>query len=114
MRHHNKNRKFGRVRKVRKALLNSLIRSLFLHGKIETTEAKARELRPLVEKIITKCKNPTVAVKRFVVAKIGPKASKLAIDISEKYKSKNGGYTRIVKSKTRISDGSKMAIIEFV
>lgn len=115
MRHHNQNRKFGRVRKVRKALLNSLARSLVLHEKIETTEPKAKELRPFVEKLITKGKTPTVAARRALSEKVGPKASKLIADnLSKKYESKKGGYTRITKSRKRLSDGSRMAIIEFV
>ena len=115
MRHHNQNRKLGRVRKVRKALLNSLARSLVLHGKIETTEPKAKELRPFIEKLITKGKAATVPVRRIIGTKIGSSAAKILIDtLSKKYTSQKGGYTRIVKSKRRISDGSKMAIIEFV
>ena len=115
MRHHNANRKFSRVRKVRKALINSLARSLVLHEKIETTEPKAKELRPFIEKLITKGKLQTVAVRRDIGTKIGPKATKTLIEkLSKKYADKNGGYTRIIKLKRRLSDGSKMAIISFV
>lgn len=115
MRHHNQNRKFGRVTKVRKALVNSLARSLVLHEKIETTLPKAKELRPFVEKLITKGKLKTVAARRAIGEKVGPKASKILVDtLSKKYDDRKGGYLRITKSKTRLSDGSKMAIIEFV
>ena len=115
MRHHNHNRKFSRVRKVRKALINSLARSLVLHQKIETTEPKAREIRPFVEKLVTKAKLQTIAARRSIIEKVGPKASKFLIDdISKKYENRKGGYTRIIKMKRRLSDGSKMAIIEFV
>ncbi|NLE07529.1 MAG: 50S ribosomal protein L17 [Parcubacteria group bacterium] len=115
MRHHNANRKFGRVRKVRVALLNSLARSLVLHKKIETTEPKAKELRPFIEKLVTKSKLQTVASRRAVSAKIGPKATKILFDdISKKYDDRKGGFTRIVKTGRRLSDGSKMAIIEFI
>lgn len=115
MRHHNQNRKFGRVRKVRKALLNSLARSLVLHEKIETTEPKAKELRPFIEKLVTKGKSKTVAARRALAVKVGPKASKMIVDeLSSRYEDKKGGYTRITKSRRRLSDGSKMAIIEFV
>ena len=115
MRHHNANRKFGRVRKVRKALLNSLARSLVLHQKIETTEAKAKELRPFVEKLVTKGKLQTVASRRVITAVIGPKATKIVVDtLAKEYENRKGGFTRITKSKTRLSDGSKMAIIAFV
>jgi large subunit ribosomal protein L17 len=115
MRHHNANRKLSRVRKVRKALIFSLARSLVLYEKIETTEPKAKELRPFIEKLITKGKASTIVSRRVIGAKIGPKAAKILIDtLSKKYKNRNGGFTRITKSKTRASDGSKMAIIEFV
>ncbi|MFH0804431.1 MAG: 50S ribosomal protein L17 [Candidatus Zambryskibacteria bacterium] len=115
MRHHNANRKLSRVRKVRKALINSLARSLVLHQKIETTEPKAKELRPFVEKLITKGKIQTVANRRAIGAKIGTNAGKILVDtLSKKYADRKGGYTRITKSKRRPSDGSKMAIIEFI
>jgi large subunit ribosomal protein L17 len=115
MRHHKQNRKLGRVRKVRKALMNSLARSLVLHEKMETTEPKAKELRPFVEKIITKGKKQDVATRRAISATIGPKAAKILVDtISKKYADRKGGFTRITKSKKRLSDGSRMAIIEFV
>lgn len=115
MRHHNQNRKLGRVRKVRKALINSLARSLVLHEKMETTEPKAKELRPFIEKLVTKGKLQNVAARRVISASVGPKAAKIIVDtLSKKYADRKGGYTRITKSKRRMSDGSKMAIIEFV
>jgi large subunit ribosomal protein L17 len=115
MRHHNANRKLGRVRKQRKALINSLARSLVLHQKIETTEPKAKELKPFIEKLVTKGKIGTLAARRIIGVKIGQSAAKTLIDtLSKKYEDRNGGYTRITKSKRRLSDGSKMAIIEFV
>jgi large subunit ribosomal protein L17 len=115
MRHHNANRKFSRVRKVRVALVNSLARSLVLHQKIETTEPKAKEIRPFVEKLITKAKLKTVAARRAIGIKIGQKATKMLVDdIAPKYEDRKGGFLRITKSKRRPSDGSSMAIIEFV
>ncbi|MBN2094164.1 MAG: 50S ribosomal protein L17 [Candidatus Zambryskibacteria bacterium] len=115
MRHHNKNRKLGRVRKVRKALINSLARSLVLHEKIKTTEIKARELRPFAEKLITKGKLGTIAARRAVIERIGSKAGKKLMDeLAKKYEDRKGGFTRIIKSKRRLSDGSKMAFIEFI
>jgi large subunit ribosomal protein L17 len=115
MRHHNQNRKLSRVRKTRKALLNSLARSLILHEKIKTTEAKAKELRPFVEKLVTKSKMQTVTARRAAIGKIGKVAAKkLFGDISKKYENRKGGYSRITKIQGRLSDGSKMAIIEFV
>ncbi len=115
MRHHNANRKFGRVTKVRKALVNSLARSLVLHEKIETTEPKAKELRPFIEKLITKGKAQTVEARRAITTKIGREATKILVDtLSPKYNDRKGGYTRITKMKRRLSDGSPMAVIEFV
>lgn len=115
MRHHNANRKFGRVTKVRKALVNSLARSLVLHERIETTEPKAKELRPFVEKLITKGKLGTIAARRDIGERVGPMAAKMIVDtLSKKYENRAGGYTRIIKMKRRLSDGADMALIEFV
>ncbi len=115
MRHHNQNRKFNRVTKVRKALINSLARSLVLHNRIETTEAKAKELRPFVEKLITQGKLQTVAARRAVEVKVGKTATKLLVDtLVKKYADRKGGYLRIFKAKNRMSDGAKMAIISFI
>lgn len=115
MRHHDKNRKLGRVKKVRKALLSSLALSLITKNKIKTTEAKAKELRPYVEKLVTTGKKNTLKSHRDIIAKIGEKgAKKIVSDLSIKFKERNGGYTRITKIPRRISDGSAMAYIEFV
>ncbi len=114
MRHHNTNRKFGRVRKQRKALLNSLARSLVLKSKIKTTEPKAKEVRPFVEKIITLGKKNTLSSKRMVIDKIGVLAAKKVEKYAKEYDKRNGGYTRILKTDRRKSDGAPMAIIEFV
>ena len=118
MRHHNTNRKFGRVRKQRKALLRSLVISLVDHERIETTEAKAKELRPFIEKIITKSKKDSVSTKRLLISKLCRGANstvkKLIEMIAPKYKDREGGYTRITKLAVRQGDASPMAQIEFV
>jgi len=115
MRHHNVNRKFGRVQKQRKALLNTLAQSLVLRQKIKTTEPKAKELRPFVEKLVTNAKKGTVAARRSISTFISKEAAKVLVDtLSKKYDNRNGGYTRIIKTGRRRSDGSPMAIIEFV
>lgn len=118
MRHHNTIRKFGRVKKVREALLRLLARALILEGKIKTTEAKAKELRPFVEKLVTKAKNATLVSRRLLISRLGAvekEPVKILIDvIAPKYKTRSGGYTRIIKIAPRKSDGSKMAVIEFV
>ena len=116
MRHHNTNRKFGLERGQRKALLRSLVRSLVLHGKIQTTSEKAKELRPIVEKLVTRAKSASIPARRLLQSKTGSAyvADKLIVDIAPKYKSRSGGYTRIVKLGTTRNDGSARAIIEFV
>lgn len=117
MRHGNNKRKFGRVRKVRVALINSLALNLIVRGKIKTTEPKAKELRPFMEKLVTSAKKGDMATRRLVIAKLmnrRPEVKKLFEVIAPKYKDKNGGYTRILKLGARKSDGAKMAVIEFV
>jgi len=115
MRHHNANRKFGREKNQRVALLRSLAYSLVLKGKIKTTEPKAKELRPYVEKLITLGKKQTLASRRLLESRVGAGAAKkIAGTLSTTYKERAGGYTRITKLTPRVSDGSKMAVIEFV
>lgn len=115
MNHHKAKRKFGRVRKVRNALMKSLARSLVISGKITTTDAKARELRPYAEKMVTQGRLGTIASRRLLVAKIGVDgAEKLVKEVAPKYADRAGGYTRITKLPRRLSDGSLMAVIEFV
>lgn len=115
MRHHNANRKFGREKNQRVALMRSLAYSLTLKGKIKTTEPKAKELRPFMEKLITLGKKQTLASRRVLESRVGPQAAqKISKDLAKTYKGRNGGYTRITKMTPRISDGSKMAVIEFV
>ena len=115
MNHHKATRKFGREKKVRDGLMKSLALALVLEGKIKTTDAKARELRPFVEKMITTGRSNTVASKRLLVSRIGSiGANKITKDISPKYVGRAGGYTGITKLPARLSDGSLQAIIELV
>lgn len=117
MKHHKKGRKLGRVRKVRTALLRSLARSLILKGKITTTIAKAREVRPFIEKLITLASKNTVTSQRLVSGRLGndkEAASKLAKDIAPKYKDRPGGYTRITKLGAFEDAKRDKAIIELV
>ena len=117
MRHHNSNRTFGRVRKVRTALMRGLALSLIENGKIHTTEAKAKELRPYIERLVTRGKSDTVASRRHVASYLGEPGdavvSKLFTDISKRYVDRNGGYTRIIKL-GETSAGRREACIEFV
>ena len=117
MKHHNGNRKFGRKANVRNALLKSLALSLINEERITTTEAKAKELRPFIEKLVTKAKEDTLNAKRVVVSRLmnrRPEAKKLTDTIAPRYAERAGGYTRILKLPRRLGDGSKMALIEFV
>ena len=116
MRHHDTNRKFGREKKVRTALIRSLAVSLIRDGKIKTTEAKAKELRPFIEKLVSKSRGATLATRRVLIEKIGGKMAvkKLVDDIAPKYEKRTGGYTRITKIAPRAGDAAKMAVIEFV
>ncbi|MCR4330820.1 MAG: 50S ribosomal protein L17 [Patescibacteria group bacterium] len=116
MRHHNANRKFGRTRDERRALMKSLALALVKHEKIKTTQAKAKELRPFVEKMVTRARRGDQAAQRLLVARLGSLsgAKKLIDEIAPRYKERSGGYTRIVKLPARTSDASSMAIIEFV
>ncbi len=115
MRHGNVNRKFGRERGQRAALLKSLARSLVIKGKIKTTEAKAKEIRPYVEKLVTKAKAPTLANRRSLIVSLGAAvtANKI-IRMAGSYTERNGGYLRITKMGPRKGDAAKMAVIEFV
>ncbi len=117
MRHHNSVRKFGRTSNGRRALLKSLALALINHGRIETTEAKAKELRPYVEKLVTKAKDNSVASKRLIIPRLmnrKEESKKLFEEIAPKYKDQKGGYTRIMKLPQRQGDAAKMALIEFV
>jgi large subunit ribosomal protein L17 len=116
MRHGNNNRKFGREQGQRHALLRSLAEALIKKGKICTTEAKAKELRPFVEKLVTMARKNTLASKRLVIARLGTeeRAMPLFKTIAPRYVGRPGGYTRITKLSPRLSDSAKMAIIEFV
>ena len=119
MRHHNSNRKFGRETGVRRALLRSLAANLLIHGKIETTEARAKELRSFVEKLVTTGKKGTLAARRIVQSRLATDAPvpvlRLMKEWAPKYADRHGGYTRVVKMGRRTgSDGAPLAIIEFV
>ena len=115
MRKLNKGRKFSRKIGPRKALLRGLVNNFFMHEKIKTSEAKAKELRSIAEKMITKAKDASLANRRILLQNLTPKMTKKIIDeIAPLYKERNGGYTRIIKLGPRNSDGARMAIIELV
>ena len=116
MRHHNVNRKFGRERKVRRALLRSLAINLIQAGRITTTTAKAKELRPYIEKLITVGKGKTLTKQRLILSRLGQvKAThRLVTEIAPRYDTRAGGYTRIIRLPARQGDASPLALIEFV
>jgi len=116
MRHLNKGRKFGRTHADRKLFLKSLIHNFILSKKIETTEARAKELKTKVDKLVTLAKKQNLASYRLLISRIGEKAAKeLFYNIAPKLENRKGGYTRIIKSpRARKRDASPLAIIEFV
>jgi len=116
MKHLRKGRTLGRKVGPRKALLKNLAKSLILHEKIETTEAKAKELRPFIEKLITQARTPGIHSYRLIMRKLADNlvTDKLVKEIAPKYKGRAGGYTRIVKTGLRAGDAAKMAVIELV
>lgn len=117
MLHHNKTRKFGRERKVRVGFMRSLARALILNEKIITTEARAKSLRPYVEKLVTHSKTDSVAKRRLVAAELGndtESTTKLFAELGPRFKERKGGYVRIVKVGQRAGDASMKAYIGFV
>ena len=97
--------------------MNSLALNLIVREKIKTTEPKAKELRPFIEKLVTQAKKNNLATKRFINSKLFGRrieTKKLFEILAPKYKDRKGGYTRITKLSPRKSDGAKMAVIEFV
>jgi len=116
MNHCKKGRKLGRKRDQKKALLKNLAASLILKEKIKTTEAKAKEVRPFIEKLITKSRIVNnLSVIRYLAKYLPIEARKKIVkEIGPRYQERAGGYTRIVKLGPRKTDGAKMAIIELV
>jgi len=96
MRHHRAKRKFHRVKNQREALIKSLARSLVLQEGITTTVAKAKELRPFVERLVTTSKKDSLAARRAIVAEIGNATAKL-YELRDRFAKREGGYIRIVR-----------------
>lgn len=114
MKHKRKGRKFGRKRDQRRALLKGLAANLILKEKITTTEAKAKELRPFVEKLITRSRSQNLSSIRYLGRFLPIKARKKIMELGRSYQKRPGGYTRIIKLGPRERDSAKMAIIELV
>lgn len=115
MRHRKKGRQFTRSKDQQRALLRSLASSLILEEKITTTEAKAKEVRPFLEKSITRAKKDTIANRRLLARNFSSKViKKLFKEIGPRYKKRLGGYIRITKVSLRKQDAAKMAVIELI
>ncbi|MEK7506731.1 MAG: 50S ribosomal protein L17 [Patescibacteria group bacterium] len=115
MRHQKKIRKFGRETKQRKALMRSLAVALIEKNRITTTEAKAKSLKTYFEKLVTKGKRDGLAAFRQLTSELNyQSAVKLTKETALRFQNRRGGYVRIRKLASRISDGAKMAIIELI
>jgi large subunit ribosomal protein L17 len=116
MRHRVDGRLFGRTSNQRKALFRGLVASLFEHERIETTVAKAKEVRRVAEKIITFGIKGDLHSKRLALSYLPNRAamSKLFGEIAPRLSGRNGGYLRIIQTRNRINDSSPMAVLEFV
>ena len=116
MRHKMGHRKLNRTSSHRKAMFANMSAALIKHEQIRTTIAKAKELRPIVEKRITLGKKGSLHARRFAIARLAPDANieKLFGEIAKRYESRSGGYTRILKDGNRYGDSAPMAYIELV
>jgi large subunit ribosomal protein L17 len=116
MHHRKKGRKLNRTAAHRKAMLRNMATSLFRHERIETTTAKAKELRPFAERIITLAKRGDLHARRLALRKIQDRevVGKLFDELGPRFAERPGGYTRILKLGARRGDASEMALIELV
>ncbi len=116
MRHNRGVNHLGRTAPHRKAMMSNMASSLILHKRIETTVAKAKAMRPMVEKLITKAKDDTMHSRRTVFSYLQNKFStkELFSTVAEKVADRPGGYTRILKTGTRVGDNAEMCIFELV
>jgi large subunit ribosomal protein L17 len=116
MRHRVAGRKFGRNPAQRQAMLRQLAISMILHERLTTTEAKAKTLRPLVEKLVTIAREDTQHHRRLIMSKIDnqPATTKLFEVIAPRFEAAPGGYTRISKLGVRHGDAAPLALIEFI
>ena len=114
MRHRKKGRQLSRTRSHKRATLRNLAASLFVHERIRTTEAKAKELRPFAEKLITLARRGDLHSRRLAGRHIadGEALHKLFEEIGPRFEGRPGGYTRILKLGARKGDGAELALIE--
>jgi large subunit ribosomal protein L17 len=116
MRHRVKRKHFGRTANQRKALFRNLIVNLLLHERIETTVAKAKAVKGLAEKVVTLGKRGDLHARRLALSKVPNRAAvaKLFDEIAPRFKDRNGGYLRIIKTRNRLKDQAPLAVLEFV
>ena len=116
MRHRFGYKKLNRTSEHRKALIKNMLNSLIKYEQITTTLPKAKDLRPIVEKMITLGKKGSLHARRQLISKLPKDANieKVITELSERYRDRRGGYTRIIKKGYRYGDASPMAIIEFI
>lgn len=116
MRHNKTGRKLNRTPSHRKAMFANMATSLFEHGRIKTTDAKAKELRRIAERLITHAKKGDLAARRRVFRTVRNQdvLKKLFEEIAPKYESRPGGYTRVVKLGRRAGDNAPLSMIELV
>ena len=119
MRHQKRGRKFNRTASHRKAMMSNLASALVLHKRIQTTDAKGKELRGFIERLVTYAKKGDLHSRRLIQKRIQGKNSKqianiLIHDIAPTYEGRNGGYTRLVKIRNRKNDNAAVSLIEFV
>lgn len=120
MQHLRKGRKFGRVKNQREAMLKTLLGSLIMEEKIETTEAKAKEIKGMIDKIVNKAKQTQVEAKKLAAIRDlsnripAAAVKKITGEFLSKFSGRTSGYTRIIKLSPRQSDSARIAVIEFV
>ena len=116
MRHRKRGRQLGRKSKHRLALFRNLVTSLLEHERIETTEAKAKELRGITDRLITLGKEGTLHARRGALRVLRTKQTvqKLFDDVAKRFPARNGGYTRIIKTRQRPGDAARLVAIELV
>lgn len=116
MRHRKKGRQLGRQTKHRWALFRNMVTSLLDHERIETTEAKAKEVRGFTDRMITLGKEGTLSARRRALSFLRSKdvVSKLFNDVAGRFTDRPGGYTRMIKTRRRIGDGAELVALELV
>ena len=119
MRHQKRGRKFNRTASHRKAMMSNLASALIIHKRIRTTDAKGKELRGFIDRLVTYAKQEDVHARRLIQRRIQGKRAKqitniLIHDIAPTYQNRNGGYTRLIKLNNRKNDNAPVSMIEFI